>query len=342
MGCGNPKVEVKEEDNQNQNQNQKKIDANIPYQDIITDSEYKKFKDMEETTKDRYIGEGIMRIHNYKCPLPIDKLESLRQQFWLTRNQTDNNWKILKTCIGLDVAEAEKYLEENNIICLQNSIQNTYNKLQPNYIYHLPNFIVCDPIYEKEYVNYEEVYDSVEDTNLNLKLYYVTKGITYQVKIRNKDTGFDIIHKFMKLSKVDNRLYVIRVFYGGQEIEETHCVYYHQVKDGDTLQILTTERGETVNTYSKIVSRKTEKRLGIMEKLKRIENGEDVEDEISNSYYENVLTTGNQDGEKEGSDNYDKKIKKKKKGKKKKKKKGTNSIKEENDENEEDVKEKRW
>ena len=340
MGCGNPKVEVKEEDNQNQNQ--KKIDANIPYQDIITDSEYKKFKDMEETTKDRYIGEGIMRIHNYKCPLPIDKLESLRQQFWLTRNQTDNNWKILKTCIGLDVAEAEKYLEENNIICLQNSIQNTYNKLQPNYIYHLPNFIVCDPIYEKEYVNYEEVYDSVEDTNLNLKLYYVTKGITYQVKIRNKDTGFDIIHKFMKLSKVDNRLYVIRVFYGGQEIEETHCVYYHQVKDGDTLQILTTERGETVNTYSKIVSRKTEKRLGIMEKLKRIENGEDVEDEISNSYYENVLTTGNQDGEKEGSDNYDKKIKKKKKGKKKKKKKGTNSIKEENDENEEDVKEKRW
>ena len=342
MGCGNPKVEVKEEDNKNQNQNQKTIDANIPYQDIITDSEYKKFKDMEETTKDRYIGEGIMRIHNYKCPLPIDKLESLRQQFWLTRNQTDNNWKILKTCIGLDVAEAEKYLEENNIICLQNSIQNTYNKLQPNYIYHLPNFIVCDPIYEKEYVNYEEVYDSVEDTNLNLKLYYVTKGITYQVKIRNKDTGFDIIHKFMKLSKVDNRLYVIRVFYGGQEIEETHCVYYHQVKDGDTLQILTTERGETVNTYSKIVSRKTEKRLGIMEKLKRIENGEDVEDEISNSYYENVLTTGNQDGEKEGSDNYDKKIKKKKKGKKKKKKKGTNSIKEENDENEEDVKEKRW
>ena len=338
MGCGNPKVEVKEEDNQ------KKFDTNIPYQDIITDSEYKKFKDMEETPKDRYIGEGIMRIHNYKCPLPIDKLDSLRQQFWLTRNQTDNNWKILRNCIEMDVAEAEKYLAENNIICLQNNIQNTYNKLQPNYIYHLPNFIICDPIYEKEYANYEDVYDSVEDTNLNLKLYYVTKGITYQVKIRNKDTGFDIIHKFIKLSKIDNRLYVIRVFYGGQEIEETHCVYFHQIKDGDTLQILTTERGETVNTYSKVVSRKTEKRLGIMEKIKKIENGEEVEDEISNSYYENVLTTGNQEGdkEKEGSEDYDKKIKKKKKGKKKKKKKETTSIKEENDENEEDVKEKRW
>ena len=85
MGCGNSKVpEV--QDN--------KKESDIPYQDIITDSEYKKFKDMEETNKDRFIGEGIMRIHNYKCPLPIDKLDSLRQQFWMTRNQTDNNWKI--------------------------------------------------------------------------------------------------------------------------------------------------------------------------------------------------------------------------------------------------------
>lgn len=339
MGCGSTKVEVKEE--KEDDNDKKKIDTNIPYQDIITDSEYKKFKDMEETPKERYIGEGIMRVHNYKCPLPIDKLETLREQFWLTRNQTDNNWKILKLCLDLDVAEAEKLLEENNIICLQNSIQNTYNKLQPNYIYHLPNFIICDPIYEKEYTNYEDVYDTVEDTNLNLKLCYVTKGITYNAKIRNKDTGFDIIHKFLKLSKIDNRLFVIRVFYGGQEIEETHCVYYHQIKDGDTLQILTTERGETVNTYSKVVSRKSQKRLGIMEKIKRLENGEDVEDEISNSYYENVLTTG-QEGEKSKEDGYDRKIKKKKKGKKKKRKKGTESIKEENDENDEDIKEKRW
>ena len=53
---------------------------------------------MEETAKDRYIGEGIMKIHNYKCPLPIDKLDSLREQFWLTRNQADKNWKTLKSC----------------------------------------------------------------------------------------------------------------------------------------------------------------------------------------------------------------------------------------------------
>jgi len=126
MGCGSSKVtNVQENSGPN-------LDSDIPYQDIIANSEYKKFQDMEETGKERYIGQGIMRIHNYKCPLPIDKLDSLRQQFWLTRNQADKNWKILKSCIGLDVAEAEKILEKNNIVCLQNSIQNTYNKSQPN------------------------------------------------------------------------------------------------------------------------------------------------------------------------------------------------------------------
>mgnify|MGYP002622648433 CR=1 FL=1 len=335
MGCGSSSPQVKNGENNNNNNNNN--DTNFPYQDILTNSEFKKFQDMPETLKDRYIGQGIMKIHNYKCPLPIDKLESLREQFWLTRNQADKNWKILKSCMGLDENEVNKILSENDMVCVQNTIQNTYNKLQPSYIYHLPNFVISDPIYEREYANYEEIYDSIEDNIINVKLYYITQGLTYDVKIRNKDTGFDIIHKFIKLSKIDNRLYAIRVFYGGQEIEETHCVYYHQIKNGDTLQIITTERGETPDTYSKVFTKKNERRVGVMEKLKKIANGEEVEDDMSVGYQESIMTTG-QDGEKENEVIGAGKVKKKKKGKKKKKK--NEAIKEE--ENEEDVKEKRW
>ena len=338
MGCGSSSSTLENNVPPNNNNNNNN-NTNFPYQDILTNNEFKKFQDMEETAKDRYIGEGIMKIHNYKCPLPIDKLDSLREQFWLTRNQADKNWKTLKSCMNLDETEAKKILEENDMICVQNSIQNTYNKLQPSYIYHLPNFVISDPIYEREYTNYEEIYDQIEDNIINVKLYYLSQGLTYDVKIRNKDTGFDIIHKFIKLSKIDNRLYVIRVFYGGQEIEETHCVYYHQIKDGDTLQILTTERGETPDTYSKVFSKKNERRVGVMEKIKRINNGEEVEDEVSVGYQESMLSTG-QDNGKENEVIGPGKVKKKKKGKKKKKNK--DEIKEEDNENEEDDKEKRW
>ena len=341
MGCGSSSTQDNNgsNNNNNQNNNNGNNDTNFPYQDILTNNEFKKFQDMPETTKDRYIGEGIMKIHNYKCPLPIDKLESLREQFWLTRNQADKNWKILKSCMGLDETEVNQILSQNDMVCVQNTIQNTYNKLQPSYIYHLPNFVISDPIYEREYANYEEIYDSIEDNIINVKLSYITQGRTYDVKIRNKDTGFDIIHKFIKLSKIDNRLYVIRVFYGGQEIEETHCVYYHQIKNGDTLQIITTERGETADTYSKVFSKKNERRVGVMEKLKKIANGEEVEDDMSVGYQESIMTTG-QEGEKENEVIGAGKVKKKKKGKKKKKK--NEEIKEEKSENEEDAKEKRW
>ena len=74
-----------------------------------------------------------------------------------------------------------------------------------------------------------------------------------------------------------------------------------------------------------------------MEKIKKLENGEEVVDEISNSYYETVLTNGKEEEKrKEKVDYYDKKIKKKKK------KTVTKSFKGENDENDEDIKEKRW
>jgi len=333
MGCGSSSSE-KDTSNPNSNPN-----TNFPYQDILTNNEFKKFQDMEDTDKDRYIGEGIMKIHNYKCPLPIDKLDSLREQFWLTRNQADKNWKILKSCMNMDEEEAKKILEQNDMVCVQNSIQNTYNKLQPSYIYHLPNFVVGDPVYEREFTNYEEVYDQIEDNIINVKLNYVAEGRTFDVKIRNKDTGFDIIHKFIKLSKIDNRLFIIRVFYGGQEVEETHCVYYHQIKNGDTLQILTTERGETPDTYSKVYSKKNERRVNVMEKIKKMANGEEVDDDVSVGYQESVMTTG-QVKEKDGERIGPAKIKKKKKGKKKKKNK--EEIKEEDNENDEDAKEKRW
>ena len=336
MGCGSS-TPTQEKENDSTNNN----NTNFPYQDILTNNEFKKYQDMEETIKDRYIGHGIMKIHNYKCPLAIDKLESLREQFWLTRNQADKNWKILKSCMGLDESEALKILSENDMVCVQNSIQNTYNKLQPSYIYHLPNFVISDPVYEREYTNYEEIYDSIEDNILNVKLQYISQGRTYDLKIRNKDTGFDIIHKFIKLSKIDNRLYTIRVFFGGQEIEETHCVYYHQIKNGDTLQILTTERGETPDTYSRVYSKKNERRVGVMEKLKKIANGEEVEDDNSVGYQESIMTTGNENKDNENEVVGPAKVKKKKKGKKKKKN-NNEEIKEEDNEYDEDVKEKRW
>lgn len=48
------------------------------------------FPDMEEFD-DIITGEGIRRIKGYKCDLPYDKLNALRQDFWQSLKIIPNN-----------------------------------------------------------------------------------------------------------------------------------------------------------------------------------------------------------------------------------------------------------
>ena len=121
MGCGSSKKSVAlNEENRN------KTGLNIPFNEVIVNSEYR-FRDFPDTDDDTFIGNGIKRIHNYKCDLPYDKLNYLRQQFWLTRNQSDDNWLILRTCCLNDEIYAKNLLEANHLTCIEGNLQTCYS-----------------------------------------------------------------------------------------------------------------------------------------------------------------------------------------------------------------------
>ena len=134
----------------------------------------------------------------------------------------------------------------------------------------------------------------MEDVNLNIKLSCPILNVNYDTKIRNKCTGFDIKYKFTKLNGLDSRLYKVRVFYGGQEILDTHCLFYHNIKDGDTLHILVNERGITVDTYSKIRTKKTARRIKLIDEYKK-----DNEENEKNFLLKNESGAEIKDGNKE-------------------------------------------
>jgi hypothetical protein len=50
---------------------------------------------------EKYRGEGVKRMKGYKCTLPIDELNKLREEFWSTRPQT-GIWKYLKQACLMD------------------------------------------------------------------------------------------------------------------------------------------------------------------------------------------------------------------------------------------------
>jgi hypothetical protein len=68
-----------------------------------------KFKDMPEAEGnisfnkgEKYRGEGIKRMKGYKCTLPIDELNKLREEFWNSKGQQKVIWKYLKQACLMD------------------------------------------------------------------------------------------------------------------------------------------------------------------------------------------------------------------------------------------------
>lgn len=228
MGCGGAKEIEKEPPNTNLVQTDPN---NMPYIETITTEA--KFQDMEETKSNTYIGVGIKRIHNYLCSLPYDKLENLRNQFWETRNKIDGNWEILRECIEIcDDLECNEILKENKLIVLDNCISRCYNENFPNYIYKIPNFCIQDFIVEKDFEIYEKMYDQIEDDNIDIKVFYNNDNKIYDFKIRNKSTGFDLKYKISKKLCIDTIKNEVRIFFRGQEIFDSHCLYFYNIGDG--------------------------------------------------------------------------------------------------------------
>ena len=59
------------------------------------------------------IGEGIKQIPSYKCTLPYDKLQELRNEFWSTRKNS-RVWLVLKTCCETDACNIYLFIYYSN------------------------------------------------------------------------------------------------------------------------------------------------------------------------------------------------------------------------------------
>jgi len=254
MGCGGAKEIEKEPPNTNLVQTDPN---NMPYIETITTEA--KFQDMEETKSNTYIGVGIKRIHNYLCSLPYDKLENLRNQFWETRNKIDGNWEILRECIEIcDDLECNEILKENKLIVLDNCISRCYNENFPNYIYKIPNFCIQDFIVEKDFEIYEKMYDQIEDDNIDIKVFYNNDNKIYDFKIRNKSTGFDLKYKISKKLCIDTIKNEVRIFFRGQEIFDSHCLYFYNIGDG-VINVLSVNK-KFINYENRRIMKKQVKR----------------------------------------------------------------------------------
>jgi len=205
---------------------------NNPNQNMNNYEENNKFYDMPEYGNGKMKGLGIKQMLAYKCNLKIDELNKLRDEFWASKQENKQQWKIVHQACIYDHIKAEEYLYKNNMHCKNGCI----NEVVDSYgnIYKVPNFCINEPYFELEILPEDNSHNEM----INIILFDITNQKQIKLKVNESEKGESIIKKYAAAHNVDLTENKIRLLFGGGIIKENDALYQHKVKDGFSIQIV--------------------------------------------------------------------------------------------------------
>ena len=193
------------------------------------------FEDMPEWEGERYKGYGIKRMKGYKCDLKIDELNKKREKFWSMKKSSNPLWRIIHQACVYDYMKAEEYLIKNNITTLNGCINVCKDK--DNNLYYIPNFCINDPFFELEILPP----DQNKDQFITITLLDSVSGKNYRVEVKENTKGEELRQMYANKFKIDLNKFKIRFLFGGGIIRDGEYLYQHKIKNGQCVQVCTTE-----------------------------------------------------------------------------------------------------
>lgn len=100
--------------------------------------------------------------------------------------------------------------------------------------YHIPNYCINDPYFEKEL----KVDANVEERTLRLKLFEVSGNLNIEIETTNLATGKDLKKEFRKKAKIPLRQFSFRLFFAGNEIKNDQFLYQYKLDDDYKIQVM--------------------------------------------------------------------------------------------------------
>ncbi len=189
------------------------------------------FPDMEEWEGDRYKGVGIKRMKGYKCTLPINQLNELREKFWTTKINEDENWRIIQQICVFDEERSNMTLGRYNFEVAVDCINHIIGPDGEHY--YVPNYCINDPYFEKTLSLKDE-----GEKKIKLLLYDVSTDTTITSEFSNHDLGKTIKNVFIEKTKMNEKEYKLRLFFSGMEIKDNEYIYQHKLDDNFKIQIM--------------------------------------------------------------------------------------------------------
>ena len=187
------------------------------------------------------IGEGVKQIPSYVCKIPYDKLNQLREKFWNSKKKNKRVWKAIRECCESDADTAVILLEAAEMACVNNDLRQVIVLENPNHVYKVPNYCVCDPIFERDYEKIKEKNKDIESVKIKITLYYLAKNKNIKLHVTNKTHVKKVKEAFAKKMDIDLKTHKIRLLFRGQELLDDNPLYYNNVEDMSKIQVMVNE-----------------------------------------------------------------------------------------------------
>jgi hypothetical protein len=185
------------------------------------------------------IGEGIKQIPSYKCKIPYDQLNELKEKFWNSKKKYRRIWKVIRECCESDAGTAVILLEAAEMACAHNDLREVIVLSNPDIIFKVPNYCVCDPVFERDY---EEIKKSeIPENKIKVILYYLAENENINIHTTNKAEVKKLKEAFAKEKNIDLKTHRIRLLFRGQELLDDNLLCYNGVEDMSKIQVMVNE-----------------------------------------------------------------------------------------------------
>lgn len=128
--------------------------------------------------------------------------------------------------------------------CVNGDLRQVIFNGKNDFIFKIPNFCICDPIFERDYDEIKNNDENIIQKNIIIIVCYRNdKNEMIEKKIdniTNKTKVLEVKNKFAELSDIDMEKNKIRFFYKGFELLDDNILWYDQVDNMSKIQCLVT------------------------------------------------------------------------------------------------------